>query len=58
MRGVVGFEMTIDSIQATFKLSQNRDDANHDSIIQHLHERNEGDDVKIATAMQCNRPKN
>jgi transcriptional regulator len=58
MRGVVGFEMSIDAIQATFKLSQNRDDVNHAAIIDQLQERNEGDDAKIADAMQCNRLQN
>jgi transcriptional regulator len=58
MRGIVGFEMSIDTIQATFKLSQNRNDVSHTNIIEQLEARNEGDDVKIAAAMKCSRPKN
>lgn len=36
MKGLVGFEIMISSIEATYKLSQNRDNKNHQNIIDEL----------------------
>jgi transcriptional regulator len=36
MKGLVGFEIMISSIEATYKLSQNRDKKNHQNIIDEL----------------------
>lgn len=36
MKGVVGFRIEIEDIQATFKLSQNRNDADHERIVSEL----------------------
>jgi transcriptional regulator len=52
IRGLVGFELTINEIQAAYKLSQNRDEENYRHIIAELEQRNEGDDFKIASEMK------
>jgi transcriptional regulator len=52
--GLVGFEITITKIEAAYKLSQNRDKVNHESIVHQLEKRNYGDDVKVAEAMKVN----
>jgi len=36
MKGIVGFRLSIDKLEAAFKLSQNRDDEDYNSIIQQL----------------------
>ncbi len=36
MRGLVGLEIRMDDIQAVYKLSQNRDDANHEALVREL----------------------
>lgn len=41
MHGVVGFRIDITDIQATFKLSQNRSDVDHDRIVSELEKRHE-----------------
>lgn len=37
MQGIVGFEITLDKIQASFKMSQNRNAPDYHNIIQELH---------------------
>lgn len=36
MKGIVGFEIAVDEIQASFKLSQNRDQKNYENVISTL----------------------
>jgi len=36
INGIIGFEMAITSIEAAYKLSQSRDDKNHEVIVDHL----------------------
>lgn len=36
MKGLLGFETTVTVIQAAYKLSQNRDDTNHGTIVEAL----------------------
>jgi transcriptional regulator len=55
MRGIVGFQIKINEIQAAYKLSQNRDDHNHANIIKELEKTGDDQSVKIATAMRKNR---
>ena len=43
VRGVVGFKMIINEIQAAYKLSQNRDEESHANIIQELRKRGENE---------------
>ena len=50
-RGIVGFEIVIDEIQAAYKLSQNRDEQSYHNIIERLN--NEGEVSKqIASEMK------
>lgn len=52
-RGIVGFEIDIRRIEAKFKLSQNRDDADRRSVIQHLEqERSDENSHAIAAMMR------
>jgi transcriptional regulator len=46
-RGIVGFEIVIDDIQAAYKLSQNRDEKSYHSVIDHLEQ---GDETAKAVA--------
>lgn len=50
-RGIVGFEIVITDIQAVKKLSQNRDDSNHQNIILELKKTNNHQSNDIAIAM-------
>ena len=51
MKGIVGFEMDVTQVEASFKLSQNRDDKNYFEIIKKLEERGDDFSVKIAAEM-------
>lgn len=51
-RGIVAFEIEITSIQATKKLSQNRDDKNYKNIINELEKTDKNDSISIAKAMK------
>lgn len=52
MRGIVGFEIKITEIQASYKLSQNRDNKNYESIIHHLEAQNYPEATAIAREMR------
>lgn len=52
MRGIVGFTITIEKIESAFKLSQNRDQKNFDSIIAELENQKDDGAQKIAHAMR------
>lgn len=54
-RGILAFEIEITDIQAKKKLSQNRDDKNHQSIINHLEKSGDNSDKEIASEMRKNR---
>ena len=41
LRGIIGFEILIDDIQAAYKLSQNRDESSYHSIIEQLEQGDE-----------------
>lgn len=56
MRGLVAFEIEISEIEGARKLSQNRDDKNHDIIIENLENRADEDSHMIAQEMKKNRP--
>jgi transcriptional regulator len=53
LRAIVGVEVTIQRIEAKFKLSQNRPDADIDGVVAGL--RSEGDE-RGASAVQAHRP--
>ena len=55
LQGVVGFEIEITKIESSFKLSQNRDDKNHEAIIAQLENCNDENSKQIALAMKSNR---
>ncbi|MBL0083703.1 MAG: FMN-binding negative transcriptional regulator [Saprospiraceae bacterium] len=50
LRGLQGFVMEVDHIEASWKLSQNRDDHNHATIVAKLRER--GDEFSLAIARE------
>lgn len=56
MKGIYGFTIDITRLEASYKLSQNRDDLNHASIIQHLQERTDEASHEIAESMRKQRP--
>lgn len=51
-RGIVAFEIEITEIQATRKLSQNRDEKNHQNIITELEKANTNQSIAIANEMK------
>ena len=52
MQGLVGFEISITSIEASYKLSQNRDQKNHTQIIHELEKRNDPGSRQTASEMK------
>jgi transcriptional regulator len=56
MNAIVGFEILITKIEGANKLSQNRDDKNHDAIIDALEKRGDTSSVEIASLMKNERP--
>ncbi|HLF75612.1 MAG TPA: FMN-binding negative transcriptional regulator [Anaerolineales bacterium] len=51
MKGIVAFQVEVTRIEANYKLSQNRDDENHRSIVAHLEERSDDFSHAVAQAM-------
>jgi transcriptional regulator len=49
MRGIVGFEILIEDIQAAYKLSQNRDEQSYHQVIRQL---GDGDETSKAVAAE------
>jgi len=59
MRGIVGFEMFVDEIQASFKLSQNRDEKNYENVIAELSKSDDQQSQAVAQLManrRCLKP--
>ena len=56
MKGIVAFQIEVTRMEANYKLSQNRDDANYQSIVAHLEERLDDLSQGVAQAMRKNRP--
>ena len=52
MLGIVGFEIEITKMEATYKLSQNRDAKNHEAIITELEKQNDPASTAIAHEMK------
>jgi transcriptional regulator len=50
--GIVGFEIDIQKMEATYKLSQNRDEANHQTIIRELEKRGDTASKEVAGMMK------
>ena len=58
MLGIVGFEIQISNMQAAYKLSQNRDQTNHNAIIHALEKRDQIHDKALAEEMKKHSPEN
>ncbi len=56
IRGIVSFEIAIEKIEASYKLSQNRDDKNYSRIVKELKQRNDEGSKNIAGVMKKLRP--
>ena len=54
MQGIVGFEITITNIEATYKLSQNRNEKSYQNIIQELEKNKDQHSTQVAHAMKRN----
>jgi transcriptional regulator len=52
LRGTIGFEITIERMEASYKLSQNRNEKNHTQIISELEKRGDKNSVSIANEMR------
>ncbi len=50
--GTIGFEITIERMEASYKLSQNRDEKNHTQIISELEKRGDENSVSVANEMR------
>ncbi|MGC5328100.1 FMN-binding negative transcriptional regulator [Brevibacillus sp. SYSU BS000544] len=48
MKGIVGFEIEITSIQAAAKMSQNRNDTDYQSIVTELEKSNDQEEIQVA----------
>ena len=57
MKGIVGFQIEVTRIEANYKLSQNRDDADYQNIVQQLHSREDEMSHQVAEAMERHRPR-
>lgn len=56
IRGIVGFEMSIEDVQAKAKLSQNRNQEDFNNIIQELDKSDDSNAHQVAAAMKAIRP--
>ncbi len=52
MNGAVGFQVKVTRVDASYKLSQNRNDEDYASVIRHLEERGDGQSAAIAAEMK------
>jgi transcriptional regulator len=57
MNGIVGFEISVDEVQASFKLSQNRNVGDYDNVIAELNKSPDQNAQAVAEAMGCRRSK-
>lgn len=55
MNGVVGFAVDVSRVDAGYKLSQNRNDTDHENIIRELERRGDEQSIGVAKAMQAER---
>lgn len=55
MRGIAAFQIEVTEIEASYKLSQNRDEASYRSIVTQLEKRTDSYSHEIAAAMRQNR---
>jgi transcriptional regulator len=57
MKGIVGFEISVDEVQASFKLSQNRNERDYNNVIVQLNKTADQNAQAVAEAMGCRRNK-
>ncbi len=57
INGIIGFEIEITDIQAAYKLSQNRDEKNHQTIVEELGNTNNPSSEAVAKQMSKERKK-
>jgi transcriptional regulator len=55
MEEIVGFAIEVTRIEAGYKLSQNRNDEDHENIVRELNKREDEDSANIAKAMRVKR---
>ncbi len=55
MKGIVGIQIKIEEVQASYKLSQNRDAKNHENIVEELEKRGDVQSLIIAKEMKKTR---
>ena len=55
MRAIVGFEISVDEVQCSFKLSQNRNEREHENVIKELKKTGDAAAQAIASAMTAQR---
>src|SRR5580698_11207254 len=55
IKGIVGFEISIDEVQASFKLSQNRDQKNYENVITELRKSDNQQAQAVAEIMSTRR---
>jgi transcriptional regulator len=56
MKGAIGFVVDVTRIDAGYKLSQNRNDKDHENIIKELELRGDAESTAVAEGMRRNRP--
>lgn len=56
LRGLIGFEIVISEIQASYKLSQNRDDESYHNVVRELNNSDDTNAKQIAAIMNDRRP--
>jgi len=52
MKGVVGFAVDVTRVEAAYKLSQNRNDEDHETIVRELEGRGDDQSARVAEAMR------
>lgn len=52
IKGIAGFKVKVQEVQAAYKMSQNRNETDHSNITEALDTRNTGDDQKISREMK------
>ncbi len=57
MQAIVGFQIEIERMEASFKLSQNRDRESYDNVMVELYRQRDENSVAVAKAMQQRRSK-
>ncbi len=58
MKGIVGFKIKVEKVEASFKLSQNRNNDDYKSIINNLENEKDASAIEVANWMEKIRPMN